>query len=231
MKKMIKTISLALILAFMFNTICFAATGPVSPGSYAPDTFTATTGKNVAWVPTDGKGNAIMIRPEKNGTIYSRVMYLTKLEAIAVNEGYRDSEFKSQFKTVMDYTTRTGSYAGGYIAGKKLVDTAKSLKCFKVAEKLSGVGGAVAIGFFVDGVINLVKNVDYNLLKAEINKTQENYWVQIKVGIAASPYTVVTVPVKEYKAWNSNKLYGMSGYHGQWISAYAQPVKPPSWLN
>lgn len=227
MKKIMKVITLTIVFAMIFNTICFAETFQPDPG-IPPDTFIGTSGKNVAWVPTDGSGNAIMIQPTTNGPIYSRIMYLSKLEAIAVNEGYRDSEFKAEFKTVMDYIVRTGSYSGGFVIGQKLVEAANILKCTKIAKAFSGVGGAVAIGFAVDGVINLVKDFDYNSFKTEIDKTNEGYWVQIKVGIAYSPHA--TIPLKEYKAWNSTKLYGMAGYHGQWVGAYADPVKPPSWM-
>lgn len=227
MKKIIKVISLTTMLLLIFNTVCFAAAVAPEPG-ITPDTFIGTKHVSVAWVPTDDYGNAIMIQPVKNGPIYSRIMYLSRAEAIALNEGYNDSEFKSQFNKVMDYIIRTGSYAGSYVVASKIVEVANVLKCAKVVKFFSGVGGAVAIGFAVDEVINLVRDVDYKALKAEIDKTNQDCWVQIKVGIAYTP--TITVPIKEYKAWNSNKFYGMAGYHGQWIGAYADPVAPPSWL-
>lgn len=209
MKKVKKTLILLVILTFMFSSISFASTS-------TPDKFGGST-RSVAWVP-HGK----FYQPTKNGTTYSRVIYLTKLEAIAIAEGYRDSDFKKELTQVLDYAQRTASYSGSFVAGKKIVEIATKLGFKKVASFFSGIGGAIAIGFVVDDFLNFIRDVDYNLFKEAINNTNDNYWVQIKVGIASSPF--VTVPVKEYKAWNSTTLEGLAGWHGQWVGPFAEPI-------
>lgn len=162
-------------------------------------------GENIAWNP--GK----YVQPTSGGPLYSKVVYLTKLEAIAVAEGYRDSAFKSEFIKVLDHAKSIGSYAGGYLTGAKIVEIANKLGCKKVASFFSGVGGAIAVGYATDAFLNLIRYINYNQFKSAINSVTDNYYyVQIKVGISNG------VPIRVYSPWNSRTVWGLEGFNGSW---------------
>lgn len=207
-RKFNKLFTLLLVLCLFTSSIAVYG----QPTVYKPvfvDNYYLDSGKSIAWEPDDG-----FVQPDVNGTMYSRVVYLSRLEAMAVAEGYRDSAFQSEMVRVLDYAQRTLSYSGGYLAATTIVNIATQLGCKSVAKFFAGAGGAVFVGFLVDDFLNMIRYMDYNAFKNAIDLTKDNYFVQVKIGIASKPGT--TVPIREYAPWNLNPVQGIPSFHGKW---------------
>lgn len=168
--KIKKAVSLIMILSIIISIPSYAA-APTSFPEIANCKYLPCD-KSLAWIPTE----PMLI---DNFFICYQVLYITKSEALAIAEGYKDSAFKNDLVKVLDYAQRTSSYSGGYLAGVQIVKIASKLGLKRIASFFSGIGGAITIGFMVDDFLNFIRYLDYNRFTAAVKDTPDNHHVKI----------------------------------------------------
>lgn len=220
-RKMIATLCLVATIASTTSVTAFAKTSkgdsPIikednrrSGSPQQVDQRYLETYHSIAWEPY----SEINPSDQPYGFFIEKIVYLSKHEAIAVVNGYRDSEFQKQYKTVLDYAWKYAEGVGSAVTGKICVDIAKKYGFNKVAGFFAGASGGFVIGLTVEAYTSILKNLDSSALKDAIDKADWDKFVRVEVGRANDGQ--YGMRMNRYQAWNSNYVEGWRQTLGSW---------------